>query len=634
MYLALLKIQNFRILRQVEIPLQKGLNVLLGENDSGKTAIIDAIRLLLGTRDFERIQIASDDFYIDQNGRVRDLCIEGLFRGLSDEEAALFLEWVSIESTNQDGSLNYILQIRLSASRRDLIEIVNKYEREIRSILSAGPDTAGSQLTQEARDLLRVTYLKPLRDAEQEMAARRGSRLSQILLAHPAIRQQDPRAEDSIPGIMRQANTQVTNHPAISEPLETLNQDYLSNFTLGTTAIQASVGISDPSLRAILEHLELTLTDNIPNVETRHGLGLNNLLFMAAELLLLQSTDSPAPLVIIEEPEAHLHPQFQLRLMHFLEQQTGQVQVIMTSHSPNLASKAPLKNVLLVRRGQVYPLGQQYTKLEETDYRFLQNFLDVTKANLFFARGVLVVEGEAEQILLPVIASLIGRPLEQYGVSIVNVGHVGLFRYARIFQRSDDSTMGVPVACITDLDIPSYEAVGYLHKDKRGNPPKTHADLKQNEIDDRRKRKIERASGGCVSTFVSPVWTLEHDLCYHNADLAILIHQAILLGKASDKLSHSPTEQQVIAIRTIAQNEIATWHATGSSQAQISALIYKPLYLERASKVITAHYLARLLEENYGLQDQNLNRPLFPKYLIDAIEHVSIQSSEGTEECF
>ena len=109
MYLAHLRIKNFRILKEVDIPLQSGLNVLLGENDSGKTAITDAVRLLLGTRDYEKIQITSDDFYVDPAGRSRELIIEGEFKGISDNEAALFLEWIKIESVNEDGSLNYEL---------------------------------------------------------------------------------------------------------------------------------------------------------------------------------------------------------------------------------------------------------------------------------------------------------------------------------------------------------------------------------------------------------------------------------------------------------------------------------------------------------------------------------------------
>ena len=119
---------------------------------SGKTAIIDAIRILLGTRDYERIQLTSDDFFVDQNGRSRELYIEGVFKGINDEEASLFLEWANIESKNEDGSLNYQLRVKLQATRKEHHELVNKYDREIRWNLTAGPDQDGSQLTQDARD--------------------------------------------------------------------------------------------------------------------------------------------------------------------------------------------------------------------------------------------------------------------------------------------------------------------------------------------------------------------------------------------------------------------------------------------------------------------------------------------------
>ncbi|MGM3213493.1 TOPRIM nucleotidyl transferase/hydrolase domain-containing protein, partial [Klebsiella pneumoniae] len=91
-------------------------------------------------------------------------------------------------------------------------------------------------------------------------------------------------------------------------------------------------------------------------------------------------------------------------------------------------------------------------------------FLDATKANLFFARGVLVVEGPGEALLLPALAEAAGHSLSAHGVSIVNVGDVGLYHYARIFQRAESAvSIGMPVACITDRDIvptmASYVAV-------------------------------------------------------------------------------------------------------------------------------------------------------------------------------
>ena len=94
--------------------------------------------------------------------------------------------------------------------------------------------------------------------------------------------------------------------------------------------------------------------------------------------------------------------------------------------------------------------------MDKSDYGFLARFLDVTKANLFFARGLLIVEGDAENILIPTLARLIGRDLSANGVSLVNVGGTGLSRFARIYLRNhpeQDGTIDVPVACIADFDV-------------------------------------------------------------------------------------------------------------------------------------------------------------------------------------
>jgi putative ATP-dependent endonuclease of OLD family len=306
-----------------------------------------------------------------------------------------------------------------------------------------------------------------------------------------------------------------------------------------------------------------------------------------------------------------------------LEQQTTQVgerqvQIIMTSHSPNLASKALLENVILVRQGQTYHLGSEYTKLEKRDYRFLEIFLDVTKANLFFARGVLIVEGDAERILLPIIANLIGKPLDKYGVSIVNVGHTGLFRYTRIFQRKDNSLLDIKVACITDRDIPPVEAKGYLNDDR-----KTAAEFTAEEIIGLQEKKINRASGGSVKTFLSPTWTFEYDMCKQSADIALRFHQAIKLSIAADVSAERLTIEQENTVKEMAQKEFAQWQADHKAIDEISSLIYEPLYKKKASKVESAHYLAILLEEAYRLVEPEKNNALFPEYLVKAIDYVT-----------
>ena len=96
----------------------------------------------------------------------------------------------------------------------------------------------------------------------------------------------------------------------------------------------------------------------------------------------------------MEEIEAHIHPQAQMKVIESLQRKTKEsgVQLIMTTHSPNLASKLKLENLIICHNNQAFPMGSGYTELAEPDYRFLERFLDVTKSNLFFSEGVMLVE--------------------------------------------------------------------------------------------------------------------------------------------------------------------------------------------------------------------------------------------------
>lgn len=69
MYLSLLQIKNFRCFdgNEHSITFKKGLNVLVGENDSGKSAIMDAIKLVLGTTDMNWYRVEQEDFYNTYN---------------------------------------------------------------------------------------------------------------------------------------------------------------------------------------------------------------------------------------------------------------------------------------------------------------------------------------------------------------------------------------------------------------------------------------------------------------------------------------------------------------------------------------------------------------------------------------
>ncbi|CAH2789597.1 MAG: FIG131328: Predicted ATP-dependent endonuclease of the OLD family [uncultured Paraburkholderia sp.] len=330
---------------------------------------------------------------------------------------------------------------------------------------------------------------------------------------------------------------------------------------------------------------------------------------MACELLLLGTEADGFPLLMIEEPEAHLHPQRQLRLMAFFQAQATKVrgdgqciQIIVTTHNPNLASDVKLDNLVLVRNGRGYPMAQGKTKLTKSDYRFLQRFLDVTKANLFFARGVVIVEGDAENILLPVIASLIGRDFEQYGVSVVNVAGIGLSRYGRIFMRENrdvDGQLSIPVACITDMDVMPDCAPVILGKIKDGEPvpPLTESKrrwrVKRNfqggELDQKRVHIRDKANEQCVRTFVANEWTLEYDLAYFGLGKEVYI--AVALAEADDKINDR--KATVAAVEEAAVKAYDDLVARNLTKDELCSFIYRPFAVSNPiSKPTTAQYLA------------------------------------------
>lgn len=544
MMISELKIYNFRRFKSVDgapglkITFHKGLNALIGENDSGKTAVIDALKLVLLTQSNEYIRPTDEDFHKSTNGDVcSEFKIDCTITEFTQNEAKNFIEYLMFKKNGH--KVEYTIELHYRAWKEGY-----KIFQELR----VGDIDDGVLIDGKARDLLKAVYLKPLRDAEREMSSGRSSRISQILLNHPVFKD---KKEHVILDIFQEANEKIEDYFTDDEEgkhiLQTI-RDNLESFNDKGQASNAELKTSDIQLKAILESLSL----NAPEINP--GLGELNLLFIAAELLLLKDdTDGGMKLALIEELEAHLHPQAQLRLISYLQNEYNEndVQIIISTHSPILASKINLKNLILMKDGFGYDLAEGRTGLQKGDYLFLQRFLDSTKANLFFAKGIIMVEGDAENILIPVIADILGYPLEKYGISIVNVGSTAFLRYSGIMVRKDGNLIGIPVSVITDCDVRPYD-VDLVTKEKKFNE-------KIDESKQAEKEKNEKYTNGSVRGFTSPRWTLEY--CIAMSCLSEDFHQSVHYGKKIQNAREyiSLTNEKITEANQEVEKEAEQW---------------------------------------------------------------------------
>lgn len=691
MYISNINITNYRNFRTNSISFNDGMNVIIGHNNAGKSNLLRALALIFSSNSKKHLSI--DDF--NKNIPIEELkkhppSIKITTTLTQDDSEELFGDdlvtvsnWLTKLEEPYEAKLQYEFYLPTKLHERyknavnkteDIFEIWNVIKDEFLRLYTYkiwGGDPS-NQIIADSESLKKFDFqfLDAIRDVERDMFSGKNTLLKNVLdffmdyniksddsLAidekEAAIKAKKKEFGDLAGGLIKLLNQRMEKGKT---HILSYASDIGASFDKSTPNFDGN--ISDIELYSALQ-LIVEYNTGIKMPITNNGLGYNNLIFMSLLLSKMQvdanegylgSNAKVFPMLIIEEPEAHLHSTMQRQLLNFLKRNLSEKkvrQMFLTTHSTHITGAVSLDELICLynHEGDTkvgYP-GKSFDGNEESK-KYVQRFLDATKSNMLFAEKIILVEGLAEQLLMSIFAEHLNISLEDNHVAIINVGGKYFDHFLHLFNTSNQYAISRKVACLTDRDPERKEKKKDDDDTKNSfnkcypfelDISKTKYEYKINEYKDRYSENIQFFLQDEVYGK-----TLEYDLIRFNPNFKELITESTInryeiFNLMDQYIENKPLDKMLQTLKSSKENtriiqalsdDNLKWTDDDKKKALIASR-----YLNSVGKGVNALELAYNLEKNL-LEKRNIEKKeeekddtdfkafVVPNYIKKAIE--------------